>query len=57
MFKVFEVELRSNHNDVIIKIIFILNINKYIKLVKIENLTKIVQINIKISLANVFFIS
>ena len=31
-----------------------LKYNKYIKLVKVENLTKIVQINIKIYLSNIF---
>ena len=41
-FKVFEIEPRSNRNDVIINLIIILNINKNIKLVKIEKLTKII---------------
>ena len=42
MFKVFEVKLESNCNDIIINLIIILNINKKIKLVKIEKLTKII---------------
>ena len=42
-FKVFKVELRSNRDDVIINLIIILNINKYIKLIKIEKLAKIVS--------------
>ena len=42
-FKVFKVEPESNHDDVIINLIIILNINKYIKLVKIEKLAKIVS--------------
>ena len=42
-FKVFEVEPRSNRDDVIINLIIILNIYKNIKLIKkIEKLTKIV---------------
>ena len=36
MFKIFEVELRSNCDDVIINLIIIENINKYIKLIKVE---------------------
>ena len=42
-FKIFKVEPRSNRDDVIINLIIILNINKYIKLVKIEKLDKIVS--------------
>ena len=38
-----EVESRSNRDDVIINLIIIHNINKYIKLIKIEKLPKIVQ--------------
>ena len=34
-FKVFELGLRLNRDDVIINLIIILNINKYIKLVQI----------------------
>ena len=47
MIKVFKVELRSNRDDVIIKLIIILNINKFIKLLQIEYFIKIVQINIE----------
>ena len=57
IFKIFKVGPKSNHNNVIINIIIILNINKYVKLVKIEILTKIIIISIKIYLTNVFFIS
>ena len=42
-FKVFKVEPGLNRDDVIINLIIILNINKYIKLVKIEKLAKIVS--------------
>ena len=41
-FKVFEIEPESNRDDIIINLIIILNINKNIKLVKIEKLTKII---------------
>ena len=41
-FKVFEIEPGSNRDDIIINLIIILNINKNIKLVKIEKLTKII---------------
>ena len=41
-FKVFEIKSKSNCDDVIINLITILNINKNIKLMKIEKLTKIV---------------
>ena len=36
-----EVKPRSNHNDVIISLIIIENINKYIKFIKIAKLTNI----------------
>ena len=42
MFKLFKVGLRSNRDDVIINLIINYNINKYIKLIKIEKLPKIV---------------
>ena len=35
-------ELRLNYDDVIINLIIIQNINKYVKLIKIEKLPKIV---------------
>ena len=41
-FKIFKVKPKSNHNNIIINLIIILNINKNIKLVKIEKLTKII---------------
>lgn len=56
MFKVFEVRSRLNSDDVIINFIMIYNINKYIKSIKIENLTKMVQINIKIYCKGIFHI-
>ena len=37
----FEVESRSNHNDIIISLIIIENINKYIKFIKLAKLTNI----------------
>ena len=46
-FKVFKVESRSNRDDVIIKLLIILNINKFIKLLQIEYFIKIVQMNIE----------
>ena len=39
-FKVFEIGPRSNRDNIVINLIIILNINKYIKLVKIEKLHK-----------------
>ena len=39
--------LRLDEIHYVINLIIIININKYVKLVKKENLTKIVQINIK----------
>ena len=57
IFKIFKVGPKLNCDKVIINIIIILNINIYVKLVKIENLTKIIEISIKIYLTNVFFIS
>ena len=41
-FKIFKVKPKLNHNNIIINLIIILNINKNIKLVKIEKLTKII---------------
>ena len=50
-----EVKLGLNHNDVIINLIIILNIYKNIKLIKIEKLTKIIQLNINIYISNIYF--
>ena len=43
VFKIFEVKSKLNRDYVIIN----LNINKYIKLIQIEKLTKIIQLNIE----------
>ena len=47
----------SNRDDVIINLVIIQKINKYIKLVNIEKLTKIIQINIKNYISNNSFMS
>ena len=41
-----EVKPGSNRDDIIINLIIILNINKYINLVQIKKITKIVQLKL-----------